>query len=72
MNPGYLSSAVYMFDLTTNSWEIISHMPTGRCNCFTAILPDNQLMVLGGVTDNDGAGDGSLTDMLEFATVCDK
>ena len=72
MNPGYLSSAVYMFNLTTNSWEIISHMPTGRCNCFTAILPDNQLMVLGGVTDDDDAGDGSLTDMLEFAIVCDK
>ena len=29
-------------------------------------------MVLGGVTDDDDAGDGSLTDMLEFAIVCDK
>ena len=72
MNPGHPSSAVYMFDLTTNSWEIISHMTTGRCNCFTAILPGNQLMVVGGVTDDDDAAGGSLTDMLEFATVCDK
>ena len=44
------STDVYMYNPTTNSWEIISHMTTGRSGCFTAVLPDNQLMVVGGNT----------------------
>ena len=42
------TTAIYMYNSTTNSWGIISHMTTGRWNCFTAVLPNNQLMVVGG------------------------
>ena len=57
------SRAVYMYNSTTNSWNVISHMTTGRCACFTAVLPDNQLMVLGGLTGHD------IIDTVEIASV---
>jgi serine/threonine protein kinase len=63
------TTAVYMYNSTTNSWEIISHMKTGRWNCFTAVLPDNQLMVMGGYIEHMAVC-GS-TDSVELATVCD-
>ena len=59
------TTAVYMYNSTTNSWVIISHMITGRCDCFTAALPDNRLMVVGGYTEH------GYTDSVELATVCD-
>ena len=57
---GKTTTAVFMYNSTTNSWEIISHMIADRCRCFTAVLPNNQLMVVGGYTDS-----------VELATVCD-
>ena len=65
MDSGKYSTAVHMYNSTTNSWEIISHMITGRRDCFTAVLPDNQLMVVGGVTDYDVDG---LTDRVELTS----
>ena len=41
-------TAVRMYDLATNSWTIISHMSIARSYCFAAVLPDNQLVVVGG------------------------
>ena len=58
-------TAVYMYDLSTNSWKVISHMINGRHDCFAAVLPDNLLMVVGGFTVG-----GSMTDTVEFASVC--
>ena len=59
------TTAVYLYNSTTNSWEIISHMTTGRYSCFTAVLPDNRLMVVGGYAEYFH------TDSVELATVCD-
>ena len=59
---GKITAEVYVYNSATNSWEIISHMRTGRYGCFTAILPDNQLMVVG--------GRGKVTDTVEFASAC--
>ena len=42
------TTAVYMYNQATNSWNIISHMATARWRPFAAILPNNQLMVVGG------------------------
>ena len=42
-------TAVYTYNSTTNSWEIISHMTTARYCCFTAVLPDDRIMVVGGI-----------------------
>ena len=64
---GKATTAVYMYNSTTNSWEIISHMTTGRCRCFTAVLPDNRLMVVGGYNKQFR----SRSDSVELATVCD-
>ena len=57
------TTAVYTYSSATDSWETVSHMTTGRCNCFTAVLPDNRLMVVGGVTDYH------TTDTVEFVSV---
>ena len=37
-----------IIQLQTPAWEIISHMNTSQCDCFTAVLPDDQLMLVGG------------------------
>ena len=63
---GEPTTAVYMYNSTTNSWEIISHMITDRCNCFTAVFFDNRLMVVGGITEQFRT-----IDSVELATVCD-
>ena len=47
------TTAVRMYQPATNSWEIISHMTTPRSDCLAAVLPDNQLMVMGGWTTDD-------------------
>ena len=44
------TTAVYMYNQATNSWNVISHMATARWGCFAAVLPNNQLMVVGGRT----------------------
>ena len=57
-------TAVHMYDPSTNSWEVISHMATLRSKCYVAVLPDNQLIVVGGFTDIGG----TKTDSVEIAT----
>ena len=56
------TTAVYMYNPDSDSWEVISHMATPRCVCFAAVLPNNQLIVVGGET---GRGE---TDSVEIAT----
>ena len=53
---------VYSYNRETNSWEVISHMPTPRYQCLVAVLPHNELMVVGGWTTS---GD---TDKIEIAS----
>ena len=60
---GKHSTAIYMYDSTTNSWEIICHMTCGRSRCFSAVLPDNRLIVMGGETNN------GRTDTVEFTAL---
>ena len=45
------STAIHQYNTETNSWEVISHMPTARFYTLVAVLPDNKLMVVGGCTD---------------------
>ena len=58
------TTAVYVYSSTSNTWEVISHMTTGRYSCFTAVLPNNQLMVVGGETSG-----WTYTDTVEVASV---
>ena len=55
------TTPVYMYNSVSNSWTIISHMSTGHDRWFSyaAVLPDNQLVVMGGFR----------TDSVEIATL---
>ena len=59
------TNSVYAYDPTTDRWDVISTMPSARSLCLVAVLPGNQLMVVGGVTGNTV---GSETDKVEVAT----
>ena len=50
----HATAPVHMYDFVTNSWTIISHMSTAvsRVSCIAAVLPDNQLVVVGGFRTN--------------------
>ena len=39
---------IYTYNTKTNSWDIISHMPTPRYQCLLTVLPGNKLIVVGG------------------------
>ena len=57
------TTAIYMYNTTTNSWEVISHMATPRSQCLLPVLPQNELMVVGGHIPND------VTDSTEIASI---
>ena len=59
------TNSVYAYDPTTDRWDVISTMPTARYLCLVAVLPGNQLMVVGGCTDSTY---GTMTDKVEVAT----
>ena len=42
------TGAIHCYDVATNSWSVISEMPTPRCRVLTAVLPSNELVVVGG------------------------
>ena len=56
--------AVHAYQPITDSWEIISHMTTPRSECLAAVLPNNQLMIVGGRTIHN-----RLCSSVEFGTV---
>ena len=56
--------SVYMHEQATNSWKAIAgEMLSERHSCFVAVLPDNQLMVVGGVVANNQ------TNSVEFGSI---
>ena len=63
---GKETTAIHMYNTTTNSWEVISHMTTPRYRCSVVVLPHNELMVVGGHTlDSDLTG----TDTVQIASI---
>ena len=60
---GTPTTTVYMYNPDSDSWNVISLMAKPRYLCFAAVLPNNQLMVVGGESDYD------TTDSVELATV---
>ena len=58
------SKAIHAYNTVTDSREVISHMTTPRHQSLVAVLPHNQLMVVGSSPmDNMG------TDSVEIATI---
>ena len=43
------TGAIHCYDAATNSWSVISEMPTPRYRVLTAVLPSNELVVVGGL-----------------------
>ena len=43
-------TAIHTYNTTTNSWEVISHMATPRHQSLVAVLPHNEIMVVGSYT----------------------
>ena len=62
---GKQTTAIHMYNTTTNSWEVISHMKTPRRQCLVAVLPHNELMVVGGFI----AGSLTSTDSVEIFSI---
>ena len=60
------TSDVHIYHPTSNTWEVISKMKISRRWCFAAVLPTNQLMVVGGYTTSNVFSE---TDSVEIATV---
>ena len=42
------TAAVHCYDTCTDSWCVVSHMKNVRSECLTAVLPDDQLLAVGG------------------------
>ena len=61
------TAAIHMYDPAIDSWEVISHMAIPRWNCIAAVLPNMQLMVVGGKTSKVGCDIN--TDSVEIATI---
>ena len=57
--------AILMYNTRTNFWEIISQMTTPRQRYLVAVLPHNQLMVVGGFPP----GSLTCTDSVEIARI---
>ena len=45
-------TTIHIYNTKTNSWEVIGYMTTPRCRCPVATLPDNELIIVGGLTPN--------------------
>ena len=53
------TTAIHMYNTTTNSWEVISHMTTPRYQCLVAVFAHNELMVVGGLRPDSLTGTNS-------------
>ena len=45
------TAAIHKYNPITNSWDLISNMSTARYRCLVAVLPTNEMMVVGGSID---------------------
>ena len=43
------TSAVYKYNMISKSWDVITNMPTARYYCLVAVLPTNEMIVVGGI-----------------------
>ena len=43
---------IHKYNPTTNSWDLISNMPTARYDCLVVVLSTNEMMVVGGTIKN--------------------
>lgn len=58
------SNDVCTYDTCSNAWRVASQISIGQTDCFVAVLPDGQVMVVGGQTTR-----GCSTNRVEFGTL---
>jgi hypothetical protein len=51
------TGAIHCYDVTTNSWSIVGEMPTPRSQVLTAVLPSDELVVAGGLSESSNTCD---------------
>ena len=61
---GIITAAIHKYNPTTNSWDHISNMSTARDYGLVAVLPTNEMMVVGGWNSF-----GTNTDKVEIASI---
>jgi len=59
------TNKIHQYFPQTNTWEVISQMPTARCHCLVAVLPGSKLMVVGGGVRTPY----DYTDLVEIGTL---
>ena len=59
------TTAVYMYHPSSYSWQVVCQMAVPRRKSYVAVLPDNQLIVIGGLIDKFG----TKTDAVEITTI---
>ena len=47
------TSAVYKYNMISKSWNVITNMPTARDACLVAVLPTNEMIVVGGYGEDN-------------------
>ena len=57
------AKSIYVYEEAVDSWKTVGEMLSKRHSCFVAVLPDNQLMVVGGVIANNQ------TNLVEFGSL---
>ena len=67
LNP---TAAIHKYNLTTNSWDLISNMPTARYRSLVAVLPTNEMMVIGGKISNRFSMDTDEVKIANFNLTC--
>ena len=45
-------SVIHKYNTTSNSWDLISNMPTARYRSLVAVPPTNEMIIVGGSTDS--------------------
>jgi hypothetical protein len=63
---GMTTSSVYKYNSIANSWNVISNMPTARTYCLVAVLPTNEMIVVGGFSTRAYS---SLVDRVETVSI---
>ena len=63
------SSAIYAYNPTEKSWSIKCHMKTARSFCLVAALPNNIMMVIGGIMQDLHLHSEAPTDEVEIISI---
>ena len=61
------SSVIHKYNSTTNSWDLISNMPTARWLSLVAVLPTNEMMVVGGSIGAMWYDDSDIIEITNFS-----